>query len=88
MIKSKILYISYDGVLEPLGQSQVMNYQLKISEYYEIIIVSFEKLHDLKNKKKIEAFRKSLSSKNIIWYPIKYSKNIKLISFHLTLLEA
>ena len=31
MKKSKILYISYDGLLEPLGESQILSYQYKIA---------------------------------------------------------
>ena len=29
---AKVLYITYDGILEPLGQSQVLNYLEKLSE--------------------------------------------------------
>ena len=57
MIKSKILQVSYDGSFGAIGPISGNELSIKISEYYEIIIVSFEKLHDLKNKK-IEAFRK------------------------------
>ena len=37
----RILYISYDGLLEPLGQSQVLAYQLELAKKYKIFILSF-----------------------------------------------
>jgi len=39
----KILYISYDGLLEPLGQSQILRYVLGLSVESDIILLTFEK---------------------------------------------
>ena len=44
-----ILYITYDGILEPLGQSQVLAYLEKLANDKTIYIISFEKKKDLKN---------------------------------------
>jgi hypothetical protein len=41
-----ILYISYDGMLEPLGQSQVLAYREKLAPGRRIHLVSFEKTGD------------------------------------------
>ena len=38
-----ILYISYDGILEPLGQSQVLSYLERLSKDRDIYLISFEK---------------------------------------------
>ena len=38
----KILYITYDGLLEPLGQSQVLAYQERLAEDFDIFLLSFE----------------------------------------------
>ena len=46
---AKVLYITYDGILEPLGQSQVLNYLEKLSKDHEITLMSFEKKQDTKN---------------------------------------
>ena len=43
---AKVLYITYDGILEPLGQSQVLNYLEKLSEDHEITLMSIEKKQD------------------------------------------
>ena len=45
---ARILYISYDGLAEPLGQSQVIPYLKKLSDENEIHVISFEKPFDLK----------------------------------------
>ena len=37
-----ILYITYDGILEPLGQSQVLAYQEKLGKNFKIFLFSFE----------------------------------------------
>ena len=42
--EKKILYISYDGMTDPLGQSQVINYLIGLTKYgYIFHILSFEK---------------------------------------------
>ena len=47
--KKNILYISYDGILEPIGQSQILPYIIRLSEKYNINIITFEKSKDLDN---------------------------------------
>lgn len=39
-----ILYIAYDGMLEPLGQSQVLAYLEKLAIDRRIHLLSFDKL--------------------------------------------
>src|SRR2546422_345009 len=42
-----ILYISYDGLMEPLGQSQVLQYLKGLAdEHFEITLITFEKKAD------------------------------------------
>ena len=41
-----ILYISYDGMLEPLGQSQVLAYLERLAPGRHIHLISFEKARD------------------------------------------
>ena len=43
-VKRKVLYISYDGMTDPLGQSQVLPYLLELCKAgYSFTILSFEK---------------------------------------------
>ena len=69
-----ILHITYDGLLEPLGQSQVLAYQEKMGNNLNIIIFSYEKSVDLKNTKLLRSIRKRLSDASIKWIYRKYHK--------------
>ncbi len=45
-----ILFVSYDGMTDPLGQSQVLPYIREISKSnYRYTLISFEKKNDLTN---------------------------------------
>ena len=74
-----IIYISYDGVMEPLGQSQVIGYLNKIAENYNCYLISFEKYQDLANKDKFSQFKNFLQGKNIHWAPLRYHKKSFLL---------
>ena len=49
MTVRSILYISYDGMLEPLGQSQVLAYLKWLAVGRSIHLVSYEKQNDWAN---------------------------------------
>ena len=70
----KILYISYDGLLEPLGQSQVLEYQKKLSKRHDIFIISFEKISLDKNNEFHNSTLNILKASNINWYRLQYHK--------------
>ena len=74
-----ILYLSYDGMTDPLGQSQVLPYIIGLTkEGYSFHLVSFEKPDRyLQNRKTIEAICKE---NNIDWRPLKYTKRPPLLS--------
>ena len=44
MKKNKnIFYLSYDGLLDPLGLSQIVPYLHLINDHYNLEVISFEK---------------------------------------------
>ena len=50
MNKNKtVLYISYDGILDPLGHSQVFSYLKALSKDINYTLVTFEKPEKLKD---------------------------------------
>jgi hypothetical protein len=64
----KILYITYDGLTDPLGQSQILPYLKGLSQYgYRFTILSFEK-KDRFQKEKTVIDQLTLES-NIDWVP-------------------
>lgn len=41
--KKEVLYITYDGLLEPIGQSQILKYVVHLSSQHDFTILSLEK---------------------------------------------
>ena len=77
---AKILYISYDGVLEPLGQSQVLAYLQGLSSTNEIVLISFEKSNNWKNKVGRNEIHRALKTRNISWLPLRYHKSPTVVA--------
>lgn len=70
----RILYISYDGMAEPLGQSQVIAYLEKLADGNEIHVISFEKPADLADAARMEVPHARLAAAGIGWTPMRYHK--------------
>jgi glycosyltransferase involved in cell wall biosynthesis len=79
-MKPAVLYASYDGMLEPLGQSQVIAYLAKLSDAYAFHLVSFEKPHDLDRVAEVERMRATLAENGIVWHPQRYHKRPPVLS--------
>jgi len=75
--KNKIstMYIAYDGVMQPLGISQVIAYIELLSENFEVHLLSFEKKVDLKDKFKFNKIQNRLQESNIHWHYLTYHKS-------------
>lgn len=69
-----VLYVSYDGILEPLGESQVVSYIEGLASDYAITLLSFEKVRDLDDRPREEQMRRRLQDRNIDWIALKYHK--------------
>ena len=74
LTKPTILYITYDGLLEPLGQSQVLAYMEKLAQEWPVHIVSFEKRFDREDKGRMTAMRARLVEAGIGWTALAYHK--------------
>ena len=75
----QVLYISYDGMTDPLGQSQVLPYLSGLSkEGYSFHLISFEK------EERFEQHREHIQSicdaAGINWHPLSYTKKPPLLS--------
>ena len=70
-----MLYISYDGMLEPLGQSQVLAYLAELADGGPVHLISFEKAADRQDAARMTAMRRRLTAANIRWYPLAYHKS-------------
>ncbi|MBM77816.1 MAG: glycosyltransferase [Crocinitomicaceae bacterium] len=72
------LYLSYDGLADPLGQSQILPYLFGLSKNYKITILSFEKSENI--NKSYQFISNKLKENQIDWVPLKYSKRPPIIS--------
>lgn len=77
---ARVLYISYTGLLEPLGQSQVLQYLLGLSDEHEIELISFEKPAQFSDPDQKNALAKQLTDAGIRWHPLKYHKRFSLLA--------
>jgi len=74
LVKNSVLYISYDGILEPLGQSQVLSYLEGLSNDRLIHLISFEKVLDKKNRFLYKEIDDRIRRANVKWHPLTYHK--------------
>lgn len=74
----KVLYISYDGMTDPLGQSQVIPYLSGLSKEHQITIISCEKKERYEQQK--NSIRTLLDTCHIKWIPVSYSKLPSILS--------
>lgn len=74
-----VLYLSYDGMTDPLGQSQVLPYLIGLSKKgFHFTLISFEKSDRYSQEKgKIEIL---CIEHNILWKPLVYTKNPPVLS--------
>ena len=79
MKKNRILFISYDGLTDPLGQSQVLPYLIHLNKLnYEIHILSTEKNENFFNNKIV--IDRIIDEESLKWFYIKYTKNPPILS--------
>ncbi len=70
----RVLYISYDGVMEPLGQSQVLPYLRKLAKDHEVSLVSYEKPTDWADTSRRNAVVDDTRRAGIRWKALTYHK--------------
>ncbi len=78
-----ILFISFDGLSDPLGQSQILPYLFGLSKNYNITVISCEKIERLEKEK--ENLSSLLKSTNINWEYIYFEENTNLYSKYIYL---
>ncbi|OIO78703.1 MAG: hypothetical protein AUJ89_06330 [Candidatus Omnitrophica bacterium CG1_02_43_210] len=78
----RVLYISYDGALEPLGQSQIIAYLkgLSLSSGTEFTLITFEKERYARDKNACKKVFSDLARHNINWVKLTYHKNPYVLS--------
>jgi glycosyltransferase involved in cell wall biosynthesis len=76
---SQILFLSYDGLTDPLGQSQILPYMVGLAARgYEISIVSFEKINRFREQSHV--ISGICEKAGIHWHPMRYRKSPPVLS--------
>ncbi len=77
----RVLYISYNGMLDPLGQSQVIPYLKELSgEGVQFTLLSFERpnAYTSEGRERCEQLREELAKSEIDWHWLRYHKRLSL----------
>lgn len=81
------LYLTATGLLEPLGQSQVMAYLRGLSRHYRITLVTFEKAEDWADVARMAQARAACEALGIRWLPQRFRHRPKLVAPALRMLR-
>lgn len=96
-IPARVLYLSHDGLMEPISQSQVWQYLRNLAKVHEIILVTYEKKKDWLDLARRNALIDEVSKAGVRWVPLRYHQYPKtyasvfdlisclLVSIYLTL---
>ena len=74
------LYLTRNGLLEPLGQSQVMGYLKGLSQDYQITLITFEKPEDMSNIQAVAKAKADCDAHGIDWRPKSFRRRPKLLA--------
>jgi len=81
------LYLTRNGLLEPLGQSQVMGYLKGLSEDYQITLITFEKPEDMADTQAMFKAKADCEAHGIDWRPKSFQRSPKLVAPALSMFE-
>lgn len=73
----KVLYLTYDGITDPLGRSQILPYLLKLSSKNQFFIVSLEKPGYEESAARLE---EEMQQHGIQWFPLSFRSTLRGIS--------
>lgn len=77
----RVLYISYNGMLDPLGQTQVIPYLRELARLgCQFTLLSFERSPALESAgaEKLKELQRQLAAKNIEWHWLRYHQKPSL----------
>ena len=76
--KRPVVFVTYNGVLDPLGKSQMLAYLERLNREWPVHIVSFERPHRLSDTRAVAAMDAHLEKENIRWTRLRYHKRPSL----------
>ena len=85
--KIPTLYLTRNGLLEPLGQSQVFAYLRGLSRDYAITVITYEKDEDRADITRMQAMRAECERLGITWLPQNFRYRRRLIAPALSMIR-
>ena len=80
MSRGQTLYLTRNGLLEPLGQSQVLAYLRGLSRDHRITLITYEKPDDWADTARMAAMRAECDRHSIRWLPQRFRPRPKVIA--------
>lgn len=74
------LYLTRNGLLEPLGQSQVFSYLRGLSQQYRFTLITYEKDHDWADIQRVSGMKEECRRLGIRWLPQRFRPQPKVIA--------
>lgn len=84
---SRTLYLTRNGLLEPLGQSQVFAYLRGLSQEHSITLITYEKPEDWDDHERMEQARASCETYGIRWLPQRFQQKPRVIASAISMLR-
>lgn len=84
---SPTLYLTRNGLLEPLGQSQVMAYLRGLSREHRITLITYEKGEDWADAERMARARMECESLGVRWLPQRFRPRPKMLAPALSMLR-
>jgi len=75
-----VIYISYDGLMEQLGQSQVLPYLKGLANGRSITLITYEKNYDFDDDSRRSDFAAVTENAGIRWIPLRYHQKPTMIA--------
>ena len=86
-MKPSTIYLTRNGLLEPLGQSQVLAYLRGLSRDYRITLITYEKAEDRSDSARMAAVRAECDRLGIRWLPQDFRAQPKVIAPALSMMR-
>lgn len=77
---SSVLYISYTGLLEPLGQSQVLQYVKELAKDHRLSLLTFEKSEALRDSARVALLAEECRSAGVDWHHLHYHNRPNMLA--------
>ncbi|MEG3089310.1 glycosyltransferase [Sphingomonas sp. PB4P5] len=84
---TSVIYISRTGMLEPLGQSQVLAYLKGLSTKHEITLISFERDADLLDRAHLSQIDAACAEHGIRWIKLRYRQKPRILASTFNLIQ-